>query len=125
MPIICNKIKHYNVNDPRYNFHIEDSTKYNKIIYPSHLMKHDNNKVSVYNNIEEVIKEEPNNFKAKKLQSNSFYDQSRIKKDLIEHYTLPSLLPTSLPGLNIDNIYVLFIICLIICLCFFCLRGNI
>jgi hypothetical protein len=99
MSINCHKIINYNDKDPRYNFHIEDSTKYNK-----------NNKVYVYNNIEDTIYWKPKNFKPKNINPNILYDQSRIKKDFIEHFS-------TYESYNLDIlVVVILIIFLIICL---------
>ena len=118
MPVNCYKIKNYNINDPRYNFHIEDSTKYNKNIYPLHLMK-DNDRVSVYNTIDDTIKWTPNNFKPKNLQPLSFYDQTRIKKDRIEHFTSPLSMFSSLFNLDNSSSLSCFVFIIIILLCMF------
>ena len=116
MSINCHKIVNYNKKDPRYNFHIEDSTKYNKNIYPLHLMKDVNNDISIYNSIEDTIKWTPRNFKPKNLQPNSFYDQTRVKKDLFEHFV-------SYDFYGITNIHfktfvyvILFIIIIYLCI---------
>jgi len=110
MSINCHKIINYNDKDPRYNFHIEDSTKYNKNIYPLYLMKDKNNKVYVYNNIEDTIYWKPKNFKPKNINPNILYDQSRIKKDSIEHFS-------TYESYNLDIlVVVIIIIFLIICL---------
>ena len=117
MSINCNKIKNYNINDPRYNFHIEDSTKYNKNIYPLHLMK-DNDKVYVYATTDDTIKWNPDNFTPKNLQPLSFYDQTRIKKNKIEHFTSPFSMFSIIPKL--DSISTLSCLCLLLLSCYFC-----
>lgn len=87
MDINCYKITDYSDNDPRYNFHIDDSSKYNKNIYPLHLIKDDmTNEISVYDTIDDTIKWDNTSFIPKNLQPNSFYDQMRIKNDTIEHF---------------------------------------
>ena len=57
MDINCHKIIDHDDNDPRYNFHIDDSSKYNKNIYPLHLIKDVmTNEISVYDTIDDTIK---------------------------------------------------------------------
>ena len=117
MPINCHKIKNYNINDPRYNFHIEDSTKYNKNIYPLHLMK-ENDRISVYNTIDDTIKWTPDIFTPKNQQLHSFYDQANIKKDKIEHFASPLSMFSIIPKL--DSSSTLSCLCLLLLSCYLC-----